>query len=450
MGGFDALWRIRSWAVIGLAAPALGRSRDEFRNALAGRLTHVSSSETICIVGTGLAGGSAAPALREARFMGRVILVGAEGELPYDRPPLSKAYLTGKMPLEKLWLRPSAYYQQHAIELRTGLAVSLDPKSRRLEISDGGSISYDQLLIATGSAARELTVAGSRLEGVLTVRSLQDADRLRTRLEPRPRVLVVGAGFLGCELAASARSLGCEVQVVEVGAAPMAVMGEHVSRFVAELHLSHGVPIECTTSVAEFRGQDKLEAVVLGDGRLVPCELALVCVGASPRLDLASGAGLAADGGIPIDTSCRSSDPSIFAAGDVAALWHPNLGRRLRLEHWDNAVRQGQHAAKAMLGDPSPFEAIPYFWSEQYDAMLQQVGLPEAASELVLRGRPGETRFSVFGLSGGLVVSCVAINQFRDLSAARRMIGSGQPVAASSLADPGVDLRALVDALPRA
>ena len=213
----------------------------------------------------------------------------------------------------------------------------------------------------------------------------------------------------------------------------MAVMGEHVSRFVAELHLSHGVPIECTTSVAEFRGQDKLEAVVLGDGRLVPCELALVCVGASPR----------------IDTSCRSSDPSIFAAGDVAAMWHPNLGRRLRLEHWDNAVRQGQHAAKAMLGDPSPFEAIPYFWSEQYDAMLQQVGLPEAASELVLRGRPGETRFSVFGLSGGLVVSCVAINQFRDLSAARRMIGSGQPVAASSLADPGVDLRALVDALPR-
>jgi 3-phenylpropionate/trans-cinnamate dioxygenase ferredoxin reductase subunit len=410
----------------------------------------VPSSETICIVGTGLAGGSAAPALREAGFSGRVILIGAEGELPYDRPPLSKAYLTGKMPREKLWLRASAYYQEHAIELRTGQALSLDPQSRRLEISGGGGLTYDRLLIATGSVARDLNVEGAGLDGVLKVRSLHDADRLRARLESRPRVLVVGAGFLGCELGASARSLGCEVKVVEVGAAPMAAMGEDVSRFVAELHRSHGVSIECNTSVAEFRGQDKLEAAVLGDGRLVPCELALVCVGSSPILALAAEVGLAAEEGIPVDTSCRSSEPSIFAAGDVAAMWHHKLGRRLRLEHWDNAVRQGQHAAKAMMGDPAPYEAIPYFWSEQYDVMLQQVGLPELASELVLRGQPGATRFSVFGLSHGLVVSCVAINQFRDLSAARRMIGSGQPVAASSLADPEVDLRALTEALPRA
>jgi 3-phenylpropionate/trans-cinnamate dioxygenase ferredoxin reductase subunit len=448
MGGFDALWRIRSWTGTGLASPAL--SHIQFRNAVAASLTDVSSSETICIVGTGLAGGSAAPALREAGFSGRVILVGAEGELPYDRPPLSKAYLTGKMPLEKLWLRPSAYYAEHGIELRTGVALALDPNGRRLEISDGGSISYERLLIATGSAARELAVPGARLDGVLTVRSLQDADRLRARLESRPRVLVVGAGFLGCELAAAARSLGCEVKIVEVGSAPMAAMGGQVSHFVAELHLSHGVPIECTASVVELRGQAKLEEVVLGDGRLVPCDVALVCVGAGPRLALTTGTGLVADGAIPVDTSCRSSDPNIFAAGDVAAMWHPKLGRRVRLEHWDNAVRQGRHAARAMMGDRSPYEAIPYFWSEQYDAMLQQVGLPETASELVLRGQPGEPRFSVFGLNGGLVVSCVAINQFRDLSAARRMIGSGQRVAASSLADPGVDLRSLVDALPRA
>jgi 3-phenylpropionate/trans-cinnamate dioxygenase ferredoxin reductase subunit len=371
------------------------------------------------------------------------MLVGAEGEPPYDRPPLSKAYLTGQMHLEKLWLRPLDYYRQQAIELVPGHAASLDPQARRVGLAGGESLRYEKLLITTGSRARELAVAGAQLDGVQTVRTLADADRLRQRLASRPRVLVVGAGFLGCELAAAASTMGCEVAVAEAAAAPLIALGEPVSRFVLELHREHGVDIECGTTIAEFRGGERLEAAVLGDGRLVACEVALVCVGATPSIELAVDAGLAMDGAIPVDGSCRSADPNVFAAGDVAAMWHEEIGRRLRLEHWDNAIRQGPHAARAMLGDRSPYTAIPYFWSEQYDMTLQQVGLPEAASELVLRSGPTADRFSLFGLAAGVVVSCVAVNQFRDLMAARRLIGSQQKVGSAALTDPEVDLRAL-------
>jgi 3-phenylpropionate/trans-cinnamate dioxygenase ferredoxin reductase subunit len=423
-------------------------AQGQFGELSPARLAGMSEPATICVLGAGLAGGYAVGALREAGYQGRVLLVGAEGEPPYDRPPLSKSYLTGQMPLAKLWLRPSDYYRQHAIELVSGPAVSLDPQAHRVGLAGGDFLSYERLLITTGSSARDLAVAGAQLDGVQTVRTLADADRLRDRLASRPRVLVVGAGFLGCELAAAARTLGCEVLVAEAAAAPLGALGAPVSRFVLELHRGHGVEIECSTTISEFRGRVRLEGALLGDGRLVACELALVCVGATPCLDLAVDAGLAVDGAIPVDRSCRSADPSVFAAGDVAAMWHEEIGRRLRLEHWDNAIRQGPHAARAMLDDPSPYSAIPYFWSEQYHAMLQQVGLPEAASELVLRSGDAADRFSLFGLTEGVVVSCVTVNQFRDLTAARRLIGSRQQVASSALADPEVDLRALAAGTP--
>jgi 3-phenylpropionate/trans-cinnamate dioxygenase ferredoxin reductase subunit len=400
------------------------------------------AAELICIVGAGLAGGRAADSLRERGYEGRLVLLGDEPNPPYERPPLSKAYLTGELPRNKLWLRSPEFYAEREIEWRPGTrAVSLELGRRRLRLSDGELLSFDRLLLATGASPRTTELAGAELPGVLAYRDLADADRLGAALRLRPRVLVLGGGFLGSELAAAARRLGCEVTVVEMAQSLLAPLGAEVSGFCAGLHRQAGVDLRLGETVSRFRGGAQLEAAVLGGGETLPCDLALICVGAQPNSELAQQAGLATDPGVVVDGRCQAAGGAIFAAGDVASWWSRRWQRQLRLEHYDNAHQQGVFVAGTLLGGSGEYDPVPYFWTEQYQAMVQQVGLVGLSGETVLRGDAESGKFSVFHLDGAGLSGCVAVNRFSDLAAARRLIATGAPVAAEVLRDPTVDLQ---------
>ncbi len=397
-----------------------------------------------CIIGGGLAGGRAAEALRELGFPGEVVLLTEEPRLPHERPPLSKDYLLGRLPAERLLTRPPEFYADNAIEVRTGTRVTdIDPRGRVLSLLGGDRLHYDRLLLAPGSEAVRPRIPGSDLEGVETLRTVEDADRIRSRLTARARVLILGAGFLGSEVAATARQMGCEVVLVEARGLPLMPMGSAIGSWAAAAHREQGVEVVLSASVTEFRGGRELEQAVLSDGSLQTCQLAVVCVGARPRVDLAIRAGLRVDDGVLVDAAGFSSVPEILAAGDVARFWHPALRRSLRLEHWDNAQLQGRHAAEGMLGGAAPYAPLPYFWTELYGAMVQQVGLWEAGRPEVRRGSPGAARFSLFQMEGRRVVACVAVNRFPDLKQARILITAGREVDPSLLADPDNDLKGL-------
>ncbi len=403
---------------------------------------------TAVIVGAGLAGGRAAETLRAQGYDGRLVLIGAEPERPYERPPLSKAYLEGVSPRARLFLRPADWYHAQEIILRTATAVvELDLGRQLVRLDRGRPIGFDTLLLAPGAHPRRLRVPGAELAGVVALRTLADADALRQALAARPRVAIVGGGFIGCEVAATARRAGCAVTLFELGPRLLAAAVEpEASDFVAALHRAHGVSVCVGESVASLHGAGRIEALVTTTGRVVDADLVLVAVGVDPRTELAEAAGLACDGGITVDAHCRTAHPNIFAAGDAASWWHPGLGRRLRVEHYDNAQNQGVAAARAMLGGPEPYAPIPYVWSEQYDATLQWVGDPRGADRSVVRGAPEAGSFAVFHQAGDRVVACLAVNRFRDLTAARRLIAAAAQVAPARLADPDTDLRQLVRA----
>lgn len=401
---------------------------------------------TIVIVGAGLAGGRAAEALRQLGYDGRLVLIGEEAERPYERPPLSKAYLEGRLPRARVHLRAPEYYRTQAITLRTGVEVTgVDLDRRVVQLARGRSIGYDQLLLTPGARPRPLAVPGAGLEGVVTLRTLADADRLRTAFASQPRVVIVGGGFVGCEVASAARRAGCPVTLFELGGAPLAqALGARAGAFAARIHREHGVDLRTGESVTSIHGAGRAEAVVTSSGQVVDADLVLAAVGAEPRTELAQAAGLALEGGIRVDPLCRTSAPGVFAAGDAAAWWHPGLGRRLRIEHHDNAQNQGVAAARSLLGDPTPYAPIPYVWSEQYDATLQFVGAVHAVTGTVVRGDPESGAFSEFHLAGDRVVACLAVNRFKDLAGARRLIGAGRKVDAAQLADPDTSLRDLL------
>ncbi len=396
----------------------------------------------ICIIGAGMAGGRAAAALRERGYDGELLLLGEESEPPYERPPLSKAYLSGQLDRGKLLLRDAGFYRQQSIEWRPGaLVTGIDRERGRLRLGDGSELPYGRLLLSPGSRPRRLGVPGEELAGVAAYRDLADADRLRQELVSSPRVLVVGGGFLGSELAAVARAAGCPVTVVEQLPELMGGFPGEIQHLCHELHLGAGVELRLGCTVSQFRGGQRVEAALLDDGSQVPCDLVLVCVGAEPRTELAAAAGLELDGGIVVDRRLEAA-PGLFAAGDVASWPSSRWGRRLRLEHYDNAHQQGLFAAGAMLGEGATYDPLPYFWTEQYQATVQQVGVPEPGQERVLRGDPASLRFSLFLLERGLLRACVAVNRFPDLAAARRLIEAGVAVDTERLGDPGLDLRA--------
>lgn len=396
-----------------------------------------------CIVGAGLAGGRAAEALREFGFEGRVVLLGAEADPPYERPPLSKAYLKGELPRAKLYLRAPDFYREREIEWRPGTTVTeLDLGRHRLRLDQGEELGFDKLLLATGSRPRLAKVEGADLLGVRAYRTVADADWLHTQLGASPRVLVLGGGFLGTELAGLARRAGCQVTVVEAGDRLVAPLGKTVSGYCADLHRQAGVELLLEESVARFLGGSRLEAARLGGGRTIPCDLALVCIGAEPGSELAAAAGLEVDPGVVVDQRLRTRDKAVWAAGDVASWWSERWGRRLRVEHYDNAHQQGRFVATAMLGESAAYDPLPYFWTEQLEQMIQQVGLISEGDEAVLRGDPESGKFAVFYLRQGSLSGCLAVNRFPDLAAARRLIAARVPVASELLGDPSLDLSA--------
>jgi 3-phenylpropionate/trans-cinnamate dioxygenase ferredoxin reductase subunit len=399
-------------------------------------------SPIFCVVGAGLAGGRAVVSLRDRGFDGRVVLIGQEADPPYERPPLSKSYLAGELPRSKLFLSTPEAYADLAIDWRSSATVeAVAPAEHELRLADGERIRFDRLLLATGSRPRTVDIPGADLLGVHTYRTVADADSLLSELEELPQVVVVGGGFLGCELAVAARRRGCAVKVVEVGSAILAPLGATVGGYCADLHRQSGVELLLEESVARFQGDSRVEQVLLQGGRTLPCDLALVCVGALPNSDLAAKARLEVDPGVVVDERCQSNDEAIFAAGDVASWRSQRWRRRMRVEHYDNAHQQGLFVAGAMLGEKGSYDPVPYFWTEQYGSIIQQVGLFDQSDQTVQRGDPDGGRFSVFHLRAGSVRGCVAVNSFQDLSSARRVIAAQVSVTAELLGDPGVDLR---------
>jgi len=403
---------------------------------------------TIAIVGASLAGSSAAATLREEGFDGRVLLIGAEPQPPYDRPPLSKNYLRGMTPFEKTLLRPADFYRERDIELRLGTTVvKVDPEKRTLALQDGDRLDFDQLLIATGGRNRRFPIPGLDLPGVYDLRTVADADRIREAMARGGRAVVVGLGFIGAEVAAALRQSGLEVVAVEPFKTPLyRALGEEIGRVVEGLHRDHGVEMILDDAVTAFEGAGKVERVVTRNSRRIECGLAVFGLGIEPVTELVAGTAIHVDNGIVVDDQCRTNVPGIFAAGDVANHYHPVCARQMRVEHWQNGVKQGAAAARSMLGRDQTYDEIHWFWSDQFDANIQYAGFHATWDRMVVRGSLAERKFLAFYLAQGRLESVVAINQGRDVRRAVQIIKARVTVDPARLEDPSVDLRTLAPA----
>jgi 3-phenylpropionate/trans-cinnamate dioxygenase ferredoxin reductase subunit len=408
------------------------------------------TTPTFAIVGAGLAGAKAAETLRAEGFDGRLILLGEEAERPYDRPPLSKTYLRAEADRDSLYVHDAGFYAAHDIELHTSARVSsIDPARRQLRLASGERLGYQRLLLATGAAPRRLRLPGADLDGVCYLRSRRDADRLAAAVGRAERVVVVGAGWIGCEIAASVRQLGRDVTIVGREAVPLTrALGSEIGRFYRDVHTEQGVRLALGTGVAAVLGNGRVEAVVTGDGRTLPCDLMLVGIGAAPRTELAEAAGIAVGDGVLVDEWLETIAPGIFAAGDVAAAWHPHLRTRLRIEHWANALHQGAVAARTMLGLPTRHERLPNFFSDQYDIGMEYWGLATASDRVVLRGDPATRRFVAFWVRQHRVVAGMTVN-VRDVAASiHALICGGRDVDLARLADPDIPIGELARGSP--
>ena len=400
------------------------------------------------VVGAGLAGAKAAETLREEGFDGPVVLVGAEPERPYERPPLSKQYLLGRADRDSAFVHDAGWYAEHDVELRTGVrATRLDPAAHRLELDTGEQLGYARLLLATGASARRLPVPGADLDGVRYLRTLVDADRLRTDLTGGGRrVVVVGAGWIGLEVAAAARSHGNTVTVVEPQPTPLhAVLGAEMGRVFARLHRDHGVELLTDTVVREIRGSGGRATTVVTDGHAgLPADLVVVGVGVVPDSRLAAAAGLEVDNGVVVDEALRSSAPDVHAAGDVAAAFHPLYGRHVRVEHWANALHQGPAAARSMLGQEVVFDRVPYFFTDQYELGMEYSGLAGPGDTVVCRGDPDDGAFIAFWMADGRVTAGMNVNTWDVTAPIQQLIRSRAVIDPARLADPDVPLDSLV------
>lgn len=406
---------------------------------------------TAIIVGANFAGHTAAETLRKEGFEGRVVLIGDEPERPYERPPLSKDYLLGLIEPEEFFLGTSKSYVQRDIDLLLDTRViRLDPAARQVELSDGQTRRYDHLLIATGASPRRLRIPGSDLADIHYLRTLQDATALRDRLEAArkagERVVIIGMGFIGAEVASSARNRGLEVVALEATDALMVnSLGREAGEIIEQVHRDHGVQLHTGTQVAEFRGRGKVEQVVTASGETFDCGFVVVGIGVSPNVAWLEGSGLAINNGVVVDEFCRTNLPDVYAAGDVASWWHPGIGERVRVEHYDHAGEQSVAAVKTMLGKGAPYVPVPYFWSEQYDLNIQLAGFPAGYDQLVWRGSVASNSWSAFYLTQGQFRAVLSVNRFKDLSPARRLLAQHIPVSDAQLANESVDLKALLN-----
>ena len=405
----------------------------------------MTSRQTHVIVGASLAGAKAAETLREQGFDGRVVLVGVEDERPYERPPLSKDYLRGEVGREKVYVHDQSFYAEHDIELRLGrTAVSLDTSSRELALDDGARLRYDRLLLTTGAEPRRLSIPGAELDGVLYLRSVQDSDTLRERLDRGGAVVVVGAGWIGAEVAASARQRGLEVTVLDPAFVPLErVMGTEVGAIYSDIHTEQGVRMLMGTGVEAFEGDGAVERVRTSHGRELECDFAVVGVGVVPRIGLAAQAGIAVDNGILVDEHLQTSAPGVFAAGDVANAQHPFYREHIRVEHWANALNQGPAAARNMLAQDSAYERLPYFFSDQYDVGMEYTGFAPTWDRVVFRGDPATREFVAFWLVEDRVVAGMNVNVWDVTDPIKRLISERVAVDDRTLADLDVSLEEL-------
>jgi 3-phenylpropionate/trans-cinnamate dioxygenase ferredoxin reductase component len=405
----------------------------------------MTSDQTFVIVGASLAGAKAAETLREEGFDGRLVLIGAEDERPYEHPPLSKDYLRGEVGREKVYVHEERFYADHGIELRLGrTAVGLNTAVNELVLGDGAALRYDRLLLTTGAEPRRLPVAGGELDGVLYLRSVEDCDALRERLDRGGAVVVVGAGWIGSEVAASARQRGLDVTVLAPHAVPLErVLGSEVGAVYRDIHVDHGVRMLMGTGVEAFEGDTAVKRVRTSDGRMLECDFVVVGVGVRPRTQLARLGGLDVDDGILVDEHLQTSRPGVFAAGDVAMAHHPFYAQRIRIEHWDNALHQGPAAARNMLDRADAYDHLPYFFSDQYDVGMEYSGYARTWDRVVFRGDPGSREFIAFWLTGNRVVAGMNVNVWDVADPIRRLIRDRVTVDDRQLADPDVPLEQL-------
>ncbi len=398
---------------------------------------------TIVIIGGGQAGAQAIDTLRREGFGGRLVLIGDEPELPYQRPPLSKKYLSGEMAADRLLFRHRAFYDEHRVELSLGKkAVRLDPAARQVELSDGGIMVYDRLLLCLGAASRQLTCPGAALAGVHYLRGLADVPPIQAGSKAGARVVIVGGGYIGLETAATCRKMGCDVTVLEMADRIMnRVAAPPVSQYFSKEHGAHGVNIVCDTRVICVEGADGVERVVCADGSSHAADMVVVGVGAVAATDLASAAGLACDNGIVVDEYCRTSDAAIFAAGDCTNQPSIRYGRRVRLESVDNAFEQAKTAALNMLDRQVVHDRVPWFWSDQFDNKLLIVGLSQDYDSQVLRGDPAARSFSVCYLKGRELLAVEAVNHSKDYMAARKLIAERALMNPEKLGDGALALK---------
>ncbi len=405
----------------------------------------MSTRTTYVIAGASLAGAKAAEALRAEGFDGRLIMIGAESERPYERPPLSKDYLLGTAGRDTIYVHPPQWYAGHDVELRLGVAVTgIDPPAHEVSLADGSRTGYSRLLLATGSSPRRLTVPGADLDGVLYLRTAADSDRLKAALQDASRVAIIGGGWIGLETAAAARNADAAVTVLEASELPLLrVLGREAAEVFAGLHREHGVDLRVGVQVAEITGASgRADGVRLADGTRVAADAVIVGVGITPNSQLAAQAGLKTGNGIVVDAQLRSSDPDIYAAGDVASAYHPLLGKHIRVEHWYNALHQPQTAAKAMLGQDVAYDRVPYFYTDQYDLGMEYSGYvePGGYDQVVFRGDITRREFIAFWLASGRVLAGMNVNIWDVNDKIRALVRSGRTMDAARLADPEVPL----------
>ncbi|HVZ52889.1 MAG TPA: FAD-dependent oxidoreductase [Pseudolabrys sp.] len=409
----------------------------------------MASAGTV-IIGAGQGGYQVAASLREHGYGERIVIVGDEPVLPYQRPPLSKAYLLGEMTAERLLLRPQSYYEKHAIDLITGdRAATIDRAAARVELASGASLSYDHMVIATGARNRKLPVEGADLMGVLYLRTMAESDAIKEHFAAAQEIVVAGAGFIGLEIAAVASKLGKNVTVVEPLARVMSrAVTPSVSEFYAQAHAQWGVKLLLNTRLERIRGEGgRVVGVALSEGRELPADLVLVGIGIEPETALAQNAGLTVANGIVVDAQLRTADAKISAIGDCAAFPEAGSGRMIRLESVQNAADQGRCVAKRIVGEPADYAAVPWFWSDQRDLKLQMVGLTAGCDRTVLRGDPAGRAFSVFCFHGEKLIGIESINHAGDHMFGRRLLAAGESLTPEQAGDLGFDLKARLASL---
>jgi 3-phenylpropionate/trans-cinnamate dioxygenase ferredoxin reductase subunit len=397
------------------------------------------------IVGASLAGATAAITLREEVADGTITLIGGEREPPYERPPLSKGYLRGDMTFDQALVRPFAFYALHGIETIFGTrAIRIDAAARFVELEDHRRVPFDALLIATGGRNRRVSIPGGDLDGIHGLRTVQDADRIRAMAVAGRRVVVVGMGFIGSEVAASLRQKGLDVVAIDPSKTPLfRVLGEAVGNTLAALHRARGVRTIFEDTVAAFEGTPHVAAVVTKGGVRLGCDFVVAGIGIEPVVDFLDGSGIHVDNGIVVDEHCRTNVEGIFAAGDVANHYHPVFERRIRVEHWQNAIKQGAAAARNMAGKPVVYDEVHWFWSDQYDANLQYAGFHTTWEQLVVRGRLDSGSFLACYINQGRIDAAVAFNRAKDIRRIMPLIKARRPVNLEHLGNDSIELRSL-------